>query len=290
MKLEYKNTNNQYKIVKDVLKKHFLVSERLLLKLKRNNKIFVNQQIAFPHTVLVSDDEIMADISFNETSENIVPIKMDLEIIFEDETMLILNKPAGLPVHPSISHFTDSLSNSVQYYFMQNHITTKIRSVNRLDKDTSGLVIFAKNEYVQENLSRQMQHHTFEKNYQAILTGNLSQKNGTIDAPIRRKESSIIEREVNPNGQKAITHFQLIQNFENYCFVEFKLETGRTHQIRVHSQYIGHPILGDTLYGSVSSLISRQALHAYKIAFLHPLTNQKMQFEISLPHDMLCIL
>lgn len=290
MKLEYKNTNNQYKIVKDVLKKHFLVSERLLLKLKRNNKIFVNQQIAFAHTVLVSDDEIMADISFNETSENIVPIKMDLEIIFEDETMLILNKSVGLPVHPSMSHFTDSLSNGVQYYFMQNHITTKIRPVNRLDKDTSGLVIFAKNEYVQENLSRQMQHHTFEKNYQAILTGNLSQKNGTIDAPIRRKESSIIEREVNPNGQKAITHFQLIQNFENYCFVEFKLETGRTHQIRVHAQYIGHPILGDTLYGSPSELISRQALHAYKIAFLHPLTNQKMQFEISLPHDMLCIL
>ena len=290
MKLEFKNTNNQYKTVKDVLKKYFFVSDRLLLKLKRNNKIFINHQIAFPHTSLKSNDEIVADISFEETSKNIVPTEMDLEIVFEDKTMLILNKPASIPIHPSMAHFTDSLSNGVQYYFMQNHIKTKIRPVNRLDKDTSGLVIFAKNEYVQENLSRQMQHHTFEKNYQAILTGNLSQKNGTIDAPIRRKESSIIEREVNPNGQKAITHFQLIQNFENYCFVEFKLETGRTHQIRVHSQYIGHPILGDTLYGSVSSLISRQALHAYKIAFLHPLTNQKMQFEISLPHDMLCIL
>lgn len=170
MKLEFKNTNNQYKTVKDVLKKYFFVSDRLLLKLKRNNKIFINHQIAFPHTSLKSNDEIVADISFEETSKNIVPTKMDLEIVFEDETMLILNKPAGIPVHPSMSHFTDSLSNGVQYYFMQNHIKTKIRPVNRLDKDTSGLVIFAKNEYVQEILSRQMKHHTFEKSYQAILT------------------------------------------------------------------------------------------------------------------------
>ncbi len=290
MKLEYKNTNHQYKTVKDVLKKHFLVSERLLLKLKRNNKIFINNEIAFPFTSLKLNDNIIVDISFEETSENIVPIKINLEIVFEDETMLILNKPYGVPVHPSMLHFSDSLSNGVQYYFMQNHIKTKIRPVNRLDKDTSGLVIFAKNEYVQENLSRQMKNHTFEKNYQAILTGNLLQKTGTIDAPICRKESSIIEREVNPNGQKAITYFQLIQNFENYCFVEFKLETGRTHQIRVHSKHIGHPLLGDTLYGNPSEFISRQALHAYKIAFLHPLTNQKMQFEISLPHDMFCLL
>lgn len=290
MKLEYKNTHNEYKTVKDVLKKHFFVSDRLLLKLKRNKKIFVNSQIAFPHTPLELNDEIVTDISFEETSENIVPIKMDLEIVFEDETMLILNKRAGIPVHPSMAHFTDSLSNGVQYYFMQNYIKTKIRPVNRLDKDTSGLVIFAKNEYVQENLSRQMLRHTFEKSYQAILTGNLSQQTGTIDAPISRKENSIIEREVNQKGQKAITHFQLIQNFENYCFVKFKLETGRTHQIRVHSKYLGHPILGDTLYGSASELISRQALHAYKIAFLHPLTNQKMLFEISLPNDMFWLL
>lgn len=290
MKLEFKNTNNLYKTVKDVLKKHFLISDRLVLKLKRNQKILVNKKIASPHTFLNLNDEIIADISFNEKSENIVPIKMDLNIIFEDATMLIVNKSPNLPVHPSMAHFSDSLSNGIQYYFMQNHIKTKIRPVNRLDKDTSGLVIFAKNEYVQENLSRQMQHHTFEKSYQAILIGNLSQKTGIINAPISRKENSIIEREISPNGQKAITHFELIQNFKNYCLVEFNLETGRTHQIRVHSKYIGHSILGDTLYGSASKLISRQALHAYKIVFFHPLTKQKMQFETSLPNDMLCLL
>ena len=290
MKLEFKNTNNLYKTVKDVLKKHFLISDRLILKLKRNQKILVNKKIASPHTFLNLNDEIIADISFNKKSENIVPIKMDLNNIFEDATMLIVNKSPNLPVHPSMAHFSDSLSNGIKYYFMQNHIKTKIRAVNRLDKDTSGLVIFAKNEYVQENLSRQMQHHTFEKSYQAILTGNLSQKTGIINAPISRKENSIIEREISPNGQKAITHFELIQNFENYCLVEFNLETGRTHQIRVHSKYIGHSILGDTLYGSASKLISRQALHAYKIVFFHPLTKQKMQFETSLPNDMLCLL
>ena len=156
MKLEFKNTNNLYKTVKDVLKKHFLISDRLILKLKRNQKILVNKKIASPHTFLNLNDEIIADISFNEKSENIVPIKMDLNIIFEDATMLIVNKSPNLPVHPSMAHFSDSLSNGIQYYFMQNHIKTKIRPVNRLDKDTSGLVIFAKNEYVQENLSRQI--------------------------------------------------------------------------------------------------------------------------------------
>lgn len=133
-----------------------------------------------------------------------------------------------------------------------------------------------------------MTNHTFEKSYLAILCGPLdnAHNSGTINAPIGRKDGSIIEREINPNGQTAITHYKLIQNYEKFCLVEFKLETGRTHQIRVHSKYIGHPILGDSLYGTASCLISRQALHAYKISFVHPVTNQKMNFEIDLPNDM----
>lgn len=137
-----------------------------------------------------------------------------------------------------------------------------------------------------------MANHTFQKYYLAILSGILDKnhESGTINAPISRKEGSIMEREINPNGQTAITHYTLIQNYENYCLVEFKLETGRTHQIRIHSKHIGHPILGDTLYGTETNLISRQALHAYKICFLHPITHQKMTFQIDLPEDMQKIL
>lgn len=288
MKLEYTIHSTKYTTLKQVLKAHFHLSDRLVLKLKRHNKLFLNNKPAFIYTPVHLNDHICIDLSFNETSENIVPTKMDLSIVFEDEAMLLVNKPARIPVHPSMAHFENSLSNGVQAYFQKNKLLTKIRPVNRLDKDTSGLVIFAKNEYIQECLIHQMANHTFEKYYLALLLGNLDEKNkfGTIEAHLARKQDSIIEREVNPNGQHAVTHYQLIQNYSDFCLVEFQLETGRTHQIRVHSKYIGHPILGDSLYGSPSKLIARQALHAYKICFVHPITNQKMTFEIPLPEDM----
>lgn len=288
MKLEYQIKSTSYKTVKEVLKAHFHISDRLLLKLKRHNKIFLNQQTTFLHTEPKINDIISVEISFLEKSESVLSTPMNLTIIFEDEAMLIVNKSAGVPIHPSMAHFTDSLSNGIQSYFEQNHIITKIRPVNRLDKDTSGLVIFAKNEYVQETLSHQMANQTFQKYYLAILSGHLNknQQTGTICANISRKEGSIIEREINPTGQTAISHYRLIQNKHNFCLVEFQLQTGRTHQIRLHSKHIGHPIIGDTLYGAPSPLIDRQALHAYKISFVHPVTNQKMVFEIEIPNDM----
>lgn len=286
MKLEYRVNSTQYSTVKEVLKAHFHISARLLLKLKQQKKIWLNGNNVFVNAPIQPNDYICVDLSFLEKSETIIPTNMHLSILFEDEAMLILNKPAGLPVHPSMDHFSDSLSNGVQFYFEQNHIHTKIRPVNRLDKDTSGIVIFAKNEYVQECLIHQMADHTFEKCYLALLVGNLEKTYGIIDAPIGRKADSIIEREIKETGQKAITHYQLIQNYQDFCLVEFKLETGRTHQIRVHCKYIGHSILGDTLYGDTSELIARQALHAYKVRFVHPIRNQKMDFEIEIPEDM----
>ena len=287
MKLEYKINTPKYANLKDILKSHFHISERLLVRLKKHHKIFVNN---IPiSTINISPnigDLISVDISFNEESENIVPTKINLDILFEDDSMLIVNKQPGLPVHPSAMHFEDSLSNGIQHYYNKQNIHTKIRPVNRLDKDTSGIVIFAKNEYVQNIFTYQMTNHIFEKSYLAILNGNLNNSAGTIDAPIARKSGSIIEREVNKHGQKSVTYYKLIKNYDDFCLVEFKLETGRTHQIRVHSQYIGHPILGDSLYGTGSELINRQALHAYKISFLHPADNRKMEFEIDLPKDM----
>ena len=219
---------------------------------------------------------------------------MNLDIIFEDDSLIIINKPAGIPVHPSILHFDNSLSNGLAYYFQEKNIKKKIRPVNRLDKDTSGIVVFAKNEYIQECLIKQMKSKKFLKEYFAILEGFLETSSGTINASISRKEGSIIEREINSNGDISITHFELIKNFsakgKKLSLVKFKLETGRTHQIRVHSKYINHPILGDSLYGNNSNLISRQALHSYKISFIHPIINKNLEFKICLPKDINYIL
>lgn len=290
MKLSYKVIDNKYSNVKEVLKSYFGISDRLLTKLKKNQKIYLNNINTYINTQIKVNDLIEVILNFEETSENIVSTKMNLDIIFEDEYMLILNKPANMPVHPSILHYENSLSNGIQFYYKENNIKTKIRPVNRLDKDTSGIVIFAKNEYIQETLIKQMKNKTFKKEYIAILEGFLEKNSGTINAPISRKENSIIEREINFSGDIAITHFKLIKNFEyenkKLCLVNFELETGRTHQIRVHSKYIGHPILGDSLYGNSSFIINRQALHAYKITFIHPISNKKYVFEAPLPNDI----
>lgn len=295
MILQYKVIDNKFYNLKEILKVQFQLSDNLITKLKKNKKILLNSEFTYLDHLVKINDFIKVDLNLEEISENIVSNSdINLDIIFEDEAMLIVNKSAGVPVHPSANHFNDSLSNAVQYYFSTINLKRKIRPVNRLDKDTSGLVIFAKNEYVQELLIKQMKSNVFKKEYFAILTGNLEKENGTIDAPISRKENSIIEREVNKTGLTAITHFQLIKNFTykntSLCLVKFVLETGRTHQLRVHSKYIGHPILGDSLYGVGNDLISRQALHAYKISFIHPIKKEPLEFEVPLPKDILKIL
>ena len=286
MELEFKVTDNNYHTVKEILKAHYQISDRLLTKLKKDNRIFLNNKPVYVTEKVSFGDILNVNMNFEETSENIIPTKMNLEIVFEDEYFLIINKPANLPVHPSCNHYENSLSNGVKYYFDSINLKRKIRPINRLDKDTSGLVIFAKNEYIQEALIKQMKSNIFKKEYIAILEGNLTENSGTINAPITRKSGSIMEREVSENGEVAISHFELIKNFEKYSMVKYTLETGRTHQLRVHSKHIGHPILGDTLYGSQSDLINRQALHAYKINFVHPITKQDMKLEINLPEDM----
>lgn len=286
MKLLYKVKANEYFNIKEVLKAHFQISDRLLTKLKKEKQIYLNNFPAYVTTRLKPEDIVEVNIDFDETSDNIVPTKIKLDIIFEDDALLIINKPAGIPVHPSQNHYTNSLSNAVKYYFDEIHLLKKIRPVNRLDKDTSGIVIFAKNEYIQECLVKQMKNNTFKKEYMAILEGNLEKKEGTINAPIARKTGSIMEREISKNGDSAISHFELIKNYDKFCVVKYTLETGRTHQLRVHSKYIGHSILGDTLYGKESSLISRQALHAYKISFIHPITKKELALQAPIPEDM----
>lgn len=287
MKLEYVVDNlSKYENVKQVLKEEFLISDKLIIKLKKVNQIYLNNIPTFVNKKLEINDKILIDLDFEETSDNIVPTKIDLDILYEDDGLLVINKPPFMPVHPSMDHFKDSLSNGVKYYFDSIGLKRKIRPVNRLDKNTSGIVVFAKNQYIQECLVKQMKSNIFEKEYKAIVDGIIPKKEQIINVPISRKENSIIERCVNPNGDNAITVIHLLKTYKDYSLVKCILKTGRTHQIRVHTSYIGHHILGDDLYSNKSDKINRQALHASKIKFIHPINKSIIEIESKIPKDI----
>lgn len=287
MNLSYQiDKDEHYDNVLHVLKEQFFLSDRLITKLKKANKIYLNDLQTYTKKSLTVGDTVSVLIDFEEDNSNIVASNIPLNIIYEDDYLLVLNKPANIAIHPSILHFDNSLSNGVKFYFDKLGLKKKIRIVNRLDRNTSGIVIFAKNEYIQECLIKQMKTNEFKKEYLAIAKGILESKSGTLNFPIARKEGSIIERTVTSDGDSAITHYDVVKEFNNLSLVHIVLETGRTHQIRVHFSHIGHPILGDTLYGSPSELINRQALHSYKLTFIHPVTKKVLSLEAPLPNDI----
>ena len=286
MLINYVIKNDKYKNINQILEQEFHISARLHRKLLLSKQILCNSVFVDTRNLVKVGDIISVNLDFEETNDNIVPQYMELNIIYEDDCFLILDKPAGIAVHPSILHFDDSLSNGVKYYFDKINLHKKIRPVNRLDFNTSGIIIFAKNEYVQECLIKQMASHEFYKEYIAIVEGIFKNKSGIIDLPIARKENSIIERCVSDIGQNAITEYEVLQEFNDMSLVKCILKTGRTHQIRVHMASIGHPLLGDTLYGSASDLIDRQALHSYKISFIHPITKEPISLKSDVPIDM----
>lgn len=267
--------------IRQVLRERFGISNRLLLKLKQNKKIYLNNSNnIYLDMSTKENDLIKINLDFDEDNSNIVPTKMNLNILYEDDSLLIIDKPPHMPVHPSLNHYENSLSNGVKYYFNSINLHRLIRPINRLDKDTSGIVMFAKNEYIQSKLTN------YTKQYIAIVVGKLEGKE-IIDKPIKRKADSIIERCIDESGEKAITEYEVLKNFninrEALTEVKCLLHTGKTHQIRVHMASINHPILGDTLYGKESNLIDRQALHAYKIKFIHPITKKEIEVISPIP-------
>ena len=297
---EFKITeeNNKYFNIKELLKSYYNMSDKLIAKLKRYKRIFKNGVPAYVTATLDINDIVTIDLNFDEEVDNIESINHKLDIIYEDDYMLIINKEAGYPIHPSNMHHDDTISNFVKYYFETNNIKRKIRPVNRLDKDTSGITIFAKSDYIQDMLIKQMKENIFKKEYLAITEGIFTEKEGLISAPIARKYGSIIEREINFNEDPSLgidykpypaeTLYKVIteNQKDNLSLVNYTLLTGRTHQIRLHSKYKGAPLLGDYLYNKESDLISRQALHSYKITFIHPITKKPLEFTAKLPDDM----
>ena len=284
MEINYEIKNNT-QTINSILQNELKISSRLLYKLIKLNKIELNHKPCDTRKTGNLEDTITVNFDYEEDNSNIVPTKMDLNIIFEDDWLLVVNKPAGIAIHPSVLHYSDSLCNGIRFYFDKIGLKKKIRPVNRLDLNTSGLVIFAKCEYIQECLINQMKNNQFKKEYLAVCDGIFDEKSGTINLPIARKENSIIERCISKNGQTAITHYEILKEFDNYSLVKCSLETGRTHQIRVHMSAIGHPLLGDSLYGSISDLINRQALHCYNLQFIHPVYNNDLNFFGDLPND-----
>jgi 23S rRNA pseudouridine1911/1915/1917 synthase len=280
-----KNEEND-KPLKYILRNRLLLSGKNLRSLKVRKKILVNDKPEFVNYKVRTGDIIKLDFLYEEDTENIIPFEMDLKILYEDSGLIAIDKPANIIIHPLTRFPDNTLSNALKYYYSKNNIKSKIRPVGRLDRDTTGIVLFAKNAYVQHRLVLQMRKNTFIKEYTGVLQGNLKEKSGTIDLPVKRVETSIIERTTHPEGSPAKTHYEVLESFNGYDLVKFVLETGRTHQIRVHTKAIGHPIAGDTLYSETHKDMKRQALHASFVSIINPVNNKNLTIKSELPNDM----
>jgi 23S rRNA pseudouridine1911/1915/1917 synthase len=260
------------------------VSGRLFRRLYKNKHIYVNGNFQRKGLELKVGDCIT--LFMEEETESIAPEKMDLNIVYEDFDLLILNKDSNIVVHPTKSHQTNTLSNGIAYYFKERNIKKKIRFVNRLDMDTTGILIIAKNPFAHQQMALQFENNSVVKKYLAIVQGVIDKDEGTIDVPIGREEDKSIKKVVTEYGQEALTKYRVRERYKKATLVEVRIYTGRSHQIRVHMNYIGHPIIGDSLYNDNSALIDRQALHSYYLKASHPRTGKVLEFEASLPEDM----
>ena len=226
-------------------------------------------------------------LSDPERRSGVVPAPGPLDIVYEDGDMVVVNKAAGVLVHPSHGHYADTVGNFLMAHYRENREASGFHPVHRLDKGTTGLLVAAKHPYGQEKLKHQLHTGAFRRVYLAVCDGLPRPPEGVIDAPIGRVPGSLMARRVDPEGQSARTHYRVVRAAGGKALVELELDTGRTHQIRVHMAHIGHPLTGDFLYGTEAhSLISRPALHSARLSLLHPVTGEPMAWEQPLPEDM----
>ncbi|MCX8131970.1 MAG: RluA family pseudouridine synthase [Clostridia bacterium] len=293
------NQDSSGKNIKYILKNKLNLSERLVKKLKYSRKILCNNIPVYVNAIVNNGDIVEAHVDFTEEVSDIIPENIQISIIYEDDYLIALNKQPNIVVHPTFSHPSGTIANAIMHYLNSKNIFRKIRPVSRLDRDTSGVIIFAKNEFIQEAMIRQMTSKEFHKEYIGIVYGTVNQSQGTIDLPIDRKPGSIMLRHISPTGDRAVTHYRVVEYLKEATFLKFLLETGRTHQIRVHCQAIGHPLIGDTLYPldneqhcianpqfKSDSYIGRQALHSQRVRFIHPFLKTEIILEAPIPDDI----
>jgi len=267
------------------LKNRLMMSRNGLIKVKKSGSLKVNGYKAHTDIIIKAGDKVEFELP-DRNSENILPEFMPLDIIFEDDYLIVINKEAGIPTHPSRNHYMGTLANGLMCHWMEEGRDITIRPVNRLDKNTSGLVIFAKSSHIQHLMSIEDYRSKITKEYLAVVQGVVGADSGTVDAPIAREKLHSIRRVVREDGAEAVTHYSVIERYEDCSLLEIVPETGRTHQIRVHMAHLGYPLLGDELYGGSQERIKRHALHAHRISMLHPIENRMLEFSAQIPSDM----
>lgn len=279
------------RLLRDFIKQNIRLSGKMLKYLKyQNDGILVNGMRCTVRRQLRTGDIVTLALSDNESAEELLPVDLPLEILYEDEDLVAPSKPPNMPTHPSHNHHNDTLANALAFHYQQRGVPFVFRPINRLDRDTSGVLLIARNKFSAGILSRDMQNGQIQKTYLAVLEGVLSTDRGVIDRPLHRTAESIIVREVctpdTPDAEQAMTEYRVLARGGGCTLVEAKPITGRTHQLRVHFASLGHPICGDVLYGMDNGRIARQALHARKTVFLHPSTREQVTLTAPIPSDM----
>jgi len=260
-------------------------SGRQIQKLTRKKGILLNGRPAFLQRKVLTGDRLQV-LVLEDRSYGVLPEPGEIEVLYEDRDIVIVNKPAGMLVHPAGRTTCGTLANYLAYYFQQAGMVHTIRPLHRLDRETSGCVLFAKNSPTQTALERELREGRIRRTYLALVKGIIDPQEGKIDAPIGIHPRFANRRIVSSEGEPAVTYYRVLEKFSEACLVELNLETGRTHQIRVHLAHIGHPVIGDGMYGKRDDSISRQALHAVEIALVHPVTKQELSVKAPIPEDI----
>lgn len=267
--------------IKSILYHELKLSSRAVTGLKKGDGIMLNGEKATVRRVVFVND-ILTVTFFDEGSKNIVANNIELNIIYEDEEILVVNKPANMPTHPSINHYENTLANAVMYHFSDTPFT--FRAITRLDRDTTGLVLIAKNQYSANILSNQLKSEKIQKTYLAICCGRLPSHEGIIEAPITREDRSVIKRTVSDSGQYAKSLYRVLKYENNFSLVQLTPVTGRTHQLRVHLSHIGNPIYADFIYGNEIKN-ERTRLHCSRLCITHPTSGEELEFFAPVPDD-----
>lgn len=266
------------------------LSEKALKRIKREGQVLVNGMPVLLKSAIYEGDRILLIYPPEKRSEYLIPEDVPINIVYEDEDILVLDKQAGICVHPTKHYPGKTLANGVMSHWQTAGENSTPHFVNRLDKDTTGLILVAKSTYGAQQLFRQQSDGIIQRSYLALVIGEMAGESGTVDLPIAREDNPTIKRIITMTGQSAVTHYSVKKRLPGYTLLSLQLETGRTHQIRVHLSHLGHPILGDALYGGESTLLKRQFLHAFRLAFYHPVRQKEMVFTSNLPEELTAVL